>query len=297
MCPHPLPEVPAEAPSSKLGRLKTFIREGLTPDLESGPNKVGYSRQHLSANPTDPDSFGYGFKVEGDTVTIQALPLNEVAKKGAGIYRETGGFRGSCREVAPTVAQVLTEDGVLDTAEVWACAQPKDFPEKTGQNEYHYATLGTIEDKEYIIDLGYNQPMPIPVEVDGGPVYSEFYREPNAAEGDFPHTYGGRVRYEAKRVGQGSDQKIILTIGTDEDPKQYKYFEFRPAQQVDAEIVATFGKVTGKNYGTAIVETGEGKHAVRKVVPESGEKSGTLFELNTALEKARTRTVEYLSRD
>jgi len=290
MCPPPLSEVPAEAPSSKLGRLKTFIRAGLNPDSTStGPNKVGYSRQYLSANPNDADSFGYGFNVEDDTVTIQALPLREVAKKGAGIYRKTGGFRGSCREVAPTVAQVLTEDGILDTAEVWACAQPQDtFPEPTGKGEYHYATIGTIEDKEYVIDLGYNQPMPEPVQVDGGPVYSEFYRERNDEEGDFPHTYGGRVRYEAKRVGQGDDQKIVLTIGTDENPKQYKYFEFRPAQQVDAD-------------GTQIVETGDGKHAVRKVVPEFGEKSGTLFELYNALEEARkkaislTRVVEYLN--
>lgn len=251
--------------------MQNMLREGT----------VYYSRGELKNQ-------GYDFRQEGDKVIVQA-PTMEQAGHGAyssvatGDSRESLRISGTCRDIAPAIGVTLKTTGAISGSEVLACYQGEHPDNGLSPNEYHYVALGTVQgdsgEVKIIVDLGYNQPIPVPVVVGGGPVVSNFYSE-NQNLG----FYGGEVVYKAVDTGDGS---VILIIGTKENPAQYKRFQFWPTNHrpggptnptVDEMIVAQFGRLTGKNYRTGMTP-GEGGQVMTKANLEGPNMLGELHTL------------------
>lgn len=198
------------------------------------------------------DSYPWA-RAEDGTVTISAPALGKDADEGAKVLHSMeGDFRGTCREIAPAVAKWLGTMGSVKSSEVFGCAN---------DGEYHYCAVGNVENSDggsgrVLVDLGYSQPVPVAVIVDGGPVESDFYYGEGLPKDKLPkgQAYGGKVLYEAV---SGEDGGIVFTIKRAPEGPVIKRFEFKPAnEQVDKTIVAGFPVVTGSICDTKVVPAG-----------------------------------------
>ena len=235
--------------------------------------RVFYSRGGLK-------QAGYSFEDKGEKgVQVNAPSLDSLARKGSQQLSDEGDdrqrysqLRGTCRDIAPAIGAFYVERGDAQDYQTMACYQGKETEEGLSPNEYHYVTILEVEGGKVLVDMGYNQPIPVPVKIDGGPVESDFY-----AESQPKGFYGGIVVYEAKSQPDGS---VILTIGTPENPTQYKKFQFKPVDsKLDEAIVAKFGQLTGKNYATYPVVGEDGYFMQREDI----EGENLLGDLNALL--------------
>jgi hypothetical protein len=239
----------------------------------------------------------------GNTVIISAPTLKEVADEGVRILSSGDGkLRGTCREIAPALAEWLKSrivPAVANFAGVGSAIKMKHAMVLgcTNDGEFHYCTVGDIEDVKnngyarILLDLGYSQPVPQAVVVDRGPHESSFY---DGERLDGGQIYGGKVLYEAVSEGDG----IVFTIKNAADGKLIKRFEFKTVEQVDKEIIKGFPAVTGRNFKTEVVipDPDRGEHRVNRIDrPDTGELGSLHRILRTANETGQkiNLVVEY----
>jgi len=229
---------PNETPQlkEKIAQLNAWIQQ----QLEQG--KIQYDRSPLTTD--------YQWEQNGDNVTIQAPTLNNVAAKGSRKWQEQGELKGTCREIAPALAQILEQSGQLKNTQVLAC---------TNDGEFHYVVVGDLESEDggegrVLIDMGYSQPVPQAILINGGLQESNYYND-QLGKGQI---YGGKVTYEAIDSEEGVD----FMIGYDKGQKT-KMFKFQPVEQVDQDIVRRFASVTGKMSRTEVVSTGDSRQINR----------------------------------
>ncbi len=136
----PQAESPQQKPfEARLADLNARIKQ----DLES--EAVGYDRRSVLQP-------GYTDVIELDREQNRAvLGLPSLAAITQSYKdQDAKGIQGTCRDVAPFTTWKYKEDGLLDEAETYSCAD---------NGEFHYVTVGEIAGKEVICDLGYNVPL------------------------------------------------------------------------------------------------------------------------------------------
>ncbi len=69
---------------------------------------------------------------------------------------DASGIHGTCRDIAPFTTWRYVEDGLLDSAETYSCAEG---------GEFHYVTIGKVAGKEVLVDMGYFLPLRNAIEV------------------------------------------------------------------------------------------------------------------------------------
>jgi len=217
---------------------------------------------------------------DGTTITITAPALGNGADEGAKVLHSMeGGFHGTCREIAPAVAEWLRRMGSVKSSEVFGCSN---------DGEFHYCAVAEVKDEiedeggrpggRVLVDLGYSQPVPVAVVVDGGPVESDFYYGEGLPKGKLPkgQAYGGKVLYEAVSEGDG----IVFTIKRAPEGPVIKRFELKPVnEQVDKTIVAGFPGATGSICNTRVVPAGilsGGMAKIRRTDEDYADRFGTL---------------------
>lgn len=259
---------------SNTQRLAGYLNS-ILPDVLYGQH-VRYDRSAIN------DSYPW-MRAEDGTVTISAPALGEGADEGAKVlHSNEGTFRGTCREIAPAAAKWLGTMGSVKSSEVFGCAN---------DGEYHYCAVGNVENEDggsgrVLVDLGYSQPVPVAVVVDGGPVESDFYYGEGVPKAELPkgQAYGGKVLYEAV---SGEDGGIVFTIKRAPEGPVIKRFEFKPVnEQVDKTIVARFPVATGSICDTKVVPAGI-LSAKAKIDRTDGGYSGEFGRLHNILTVAK----------
>lgn len=231
-------------------------------------------------------------RAEDGTVMITAPALGEGADGGARVlHSNEGTFRGTCREIAPAVAKWLGRMGSVKSSEVFGCKN---------DGEYHYCAVGNVENEDsgsgrVLVDLGYSQPVPVAVVVDGGPVESDFYWGEGVSKDKLPkgQAYGGKVLYEAVSEGDG----IVFTIKRAPEGPVIKRFEFKPVnEQLDKDIVAGFPGATGSICDTKVVPAGI-LSAKAKIDRTDGDYSGRFGMLHGILKGVGARVKVVFERE
>ncbi|MFA7685964.1 MAG: hypothetical protein WCX95_04155, partial [Candidatus Gracilibacteria bacterium] len=226
---------PNETPQlkEKITALNTWIQA----QLEQG--KVQYDRSPLKTDYKWEDH-------DSDGIAIQAPKLEDVAEKGTQKWEEEGKLHGTCRDIAPALAKILEQSGHLKNPQILAC---------TNDGEFHYVVVGEIETDDggsgrVLVDMGYSQPVPQAVLINGGLQESSYYN----GEMGKGQIYNGNVTYEAIDSEKGVDFMISYKQGQE---TKTKIFKFQPATEVDRDIVSRFGSVTGKMSRTEVVTNGD----------------------------------------
>ncbi len=156
--------------------------------------------------------------------------------------RSSDGVRGICREIAAWSAARLEQELVGYEASVVSAIDPG--------REYHYMTAVTDRrrDRRYVIDLGYSQPVLVPVP---DPGVAEDARWAPASLLP-PVLFGGPVRYSCEPRPDGARELLIRGAGRD---GLHKPFTLRPlTDSDDTEIMTHFFRQTGRTYRIDIVD-------------------------------------------
>jgi len=205
---------------------------------------------------------GYADVADGeDGRKVVTIPSLEAVEEEY-VQNPINEFHATCRELAQQLKAKLKMDGAVDNVEVFGCA---------GNGEAHYILILTKDGKDYLMDVGYSQPVPVLVPLDGKPAVSSFY--PEVSEGS-AQIYGGRTRYSAARDGEGQDARVgFVIIQGDSVQKSFTFKRMTP--ELDKQIVATWLKATGKAYSTSVDES---QRLVRQAI--DNPRAGLFMELH-----------------
>ncbi len=183
----------------------------------------------------------------------------------------------TCYDLSQFVAARLEEEGIVDSAEVFVCVT---------EGEAHYGVVVIIDDQKYVVDLGYNQPILIPVAVNGEPHVCDLY---TADEDD---SFKGPVTYVATEKEDGVIHLSVTSAGrstefpfqplTDELAKEnYRYWKGMTASKYSAQAMRTAdGRVKMKKgpIGPAATEDlKEGDTRIHKIAKASRDKIRVIF--------------------
>lgn len=219
------PESSVESLESRKSVLDDWIRS----QLENG--KITYDRSSILQP-------GYAeLKEDASHISIEVPSLSSLEKQYETKIPKK--CHGTCREIAPYLKQRLPKEGLVDESAILGCADPDT-------KEAHYVNLNTIEAKKFLVDMGYSQPVPLAIPIDGSLVESDYYPSVEKAQ---EQVYSGKVIYQATEDENGN----VLFAITKPDGTVVKSFKFEPmTEDLDEKIIEQFIKATGKAYETRV---------------------------------------------
>lgn len=219
-------EKPQERPfEARLTELNARIRQ----DLES--EAIGYDRSSV-LQPEYTDVIELDRDENKAVLGLPSLAAITQSYKD----KDVKGVQGTCRDVAPFTTWKYKEDGLLDEAETYSCADKEEF---------HYVTVGKIAGKEVICDLGYNIPLREAI-----PVHSTV---PAQGEGWMKSQIminGEMMNVLCRAIRDGDEVSLQVWDADNVDsPKYVKHFDFKEVDNNrDKETAAGWIGVTGKAY-------------------------------------------------
>lgn len=228
----------SKAPNERLSALNSWISRAIIKSGDGLP-KAHYDRSAVATR-------GYAevqFRGVGADVTI---PHRDELRKGYEADNSGKAVGGTCRELAQWAVVNLKREGLVDEAEVYACAT---------DTEAHYVVAATIDGERYLVDIAYSQPVLEAIPVDGEDHISLAY----AGEKGTKQAFSGEITYKA----QETDEGIMFTI---ESPGKSTQFPLMPlTDELDAKIPAKWLVATGKVYATNVVGNADGSYRVDEV--------------------------------
>ena len=146
---------------------------------------------------------------------------------------------GSCREIAAWTAKSLEESGLVDTAEIYACADSET-------KEFHYVVVAEKDSEQFLIDLGYAQPI-LKVVPLNNTVIEETGYDPYSSP-----LKANKLQYQASPIDEKDRPCFTLNI-TDQDGKPLKSFNFKLLDNdVDKSVITGWIEVASGIYATLV---------------------------------------------
>jgi len=184
--------------------------------------------------------------------TISVPNISALEKQFAGQTMDNA-VGGTCRELAQWAKNELIKKNLVDSAEVYACATNK---------EAHYVVVAKIDQQNYLVDIGYSQPVLEAIPVDGLMHKNNLY---NGKKGS-KQAFSGEINYMTKQQADGS---ILFTVNS---PSRSTEFPLYPLNdELDKKIPGIWAVQTGSGYATKVRPNNDGTYRV-DIEPMGGKK-------------------------
>ena len=230
--------------------LHGFVTQSFTPKAPINPP----DGNHLALIPTigyDRSSVASGWRGPKEGGKIQEVRLQTFPQMESDAAKRSSCY-GTCREISAFVAQKLrtqirekeklSAQEARDRVRIRACCDPDS-------GEFHYAVIAKVQDRWYLLDLGYAQPILKPIPIDGLPVFESRYSKESGAP-----LFRGEIMYKTQNIksnADGSPKNFSLKIAPEQGNQ--KILNFQPLSlKLDQQIVYKFLLAMKGLYSTRV---------------------------------------------
>jgi hypothetical protein len=221
-----------EIPNERLSALNSWVSSAVVDG-----NRAYYDRTTVLS----PGHTGIEFNEKSATVSI---PSVDALRKQFEKQEGSEPIGGTCRELAQWAAVSLLKEGMVDSAEVYACAT---------DSEAHYVVVAELDGQKYLVDIAYSQPVLEAIPVDGENHVSRAFSGQRGTK----QAFSGEITYTAAQKEDGS---ILFKVNS---PSRSTEFPLCPlTNEVDAKIPGKWATATGSGYATKVRPNGDGTYRV-----------------------------------